>query len=391
MVADLLFVAQATQVPELLSGNGGAQELVISHSDADVAGSQIQGSRVWILLSERLELRLLGVAIVASVLSEDVDSESRICLLLDPELSIRTFGSLQPRLDWRVDASFPSRTGLYQCSVAEKAKLLELLRCNQAVSDVPFQPIFDDAGWHPKHGSARPSSALRTVASRVSIDSISASSHYRELSPIAAEVLRTLPVVDGDAFVELRRLLATLDPVRTLIASHQQAAPRLSFDADLQVLSRDHIRARRFRGVSDISPARQFQAQLLTERAEALHQAGVVAVVEALAGRGVKALSSRSVDLAFVDEAGLVVVEVKSANERNAVDQALGGIAQLVYYRAELVAVGRTVSRLVLVFVRQGNFDFPPGVFRACHSVGISVRVLCAGSSGVVVDDQFFV
>ena len=95
-----------------------------------------------------------------------------------------------------------------------------------------------------------------------------------------------------------------------------------------------------------------------TSHAEVIHQAMLKDISEYLSARGITPLESRSIDLAYEAQAGLIIVELKSANAENLIAQASAGAFQLATYLNALTGhYGALNGKLILQETGSGELQ----------------------------------
>ena len=348
---------------------GVSASYLVPHGDCHRVAEVLAGRRLWIVLRDDDDRLLLCVKIEAVEVLIDGYNKGDFRISSNVLESIKLATDYSTATPFTTSATQGLALGVSELSRELSDELASVVFRSEAKKFVPP----DDRSLSkieihplPTSTSQRARAAIRAVVSHLRLDEVWGRETGRKLNAFAnfASALiysRTgIPLSPED-----ERVLNSLDPISTLRAepprmssSFTSGTPRWPIvDTDFSPIDPKAVCARRY-VTSSSTLWGGLAAMAKTSHAEVIHQAMLKDISEYLSARGITPLESRSIDLAYEAQAGLIIVELKSANAENLIAQASAGAFQLATYLNALTGhYGALNGKLILQETGSGELQ----------------------------------
>lgn len=336
------------------------EEFVLLPEEAKISPNALCGGEVWLIADAGRDGDFLFGRFVAtgfSVVDEGIDA-GRYLIQVNPFQSFRILPHEEvQRRKWKLDGA-PLSSGVSLCTHSQRSDFVRLLHSAVPKSLSPPHPT-KTSGIKLPSGDFSPREKgrefFRLTLSGCAFGDLESWERYRGASPFAALAVAKCGELDTPepAVREILRLdselTGTLSPETVLVPSITGESPTAAgpprVDTLLIQIQAGDILTRQYR---DGEQSVAFSAEK-TQAAEDRHQEILRDIVEFTREQGFLPLSSRSVDLTFMLDKGLLLIEVKSANGENFLSQVGKGIVQITKYELAFEDERSLVSDKLLV------------------------------------------
>jgi hypothetical protein len=324
--------------------SGVSASYLVPHGDCDLAAEVLAGRRLWIVLRDDVDRLLLSVKIEAVEVLIDGYYKG------DFRISSNVVESIKLATDYSAATSFTTSAtqgltiGVSELSRELSDELASVVFRSEAIKLVaPDDRLLSRVEIHPLPTSTSQliRAAIRAVVSHLTLDEVWRSGTGLRLTPFANFASALIHSRTGIRLSSKDELvLNSLDPIHTLLAAED---PTMSsnctsvtpswpiVDTDFSPIDPKAVCARSYVSIFPTLGG-GLTAMAKTSHAEVIHQAMLKDVSEYLIARGITPRETRSIDLAYEAQGGLIIVELKSANAENLMAQASAGAFQLATY-----------------------------------------------------------
>lgn len=360
---------------------GFPEEYFALAKETHVDPADLIGRRLWMIADAGSEVDVLFAHVVVEtvsvveegfykgdyVLSNNRLSSFRI-LPVDPDRRRR----------WVLPAA-DERIGISICPLETEERITSLIRANTTYSITPPRAAVVSAvpNVSPRvKPQAVAREVYRAVLAKFALGDLDVWVAHKDTTPFGAVAIRKCQEIGVDERV-VESILRIDENLKTAMSisgdrgAEAGSAEAPFVDTSLSIVDPEKVVARRFikRPVAGDGVERQRKTQM----AEIRHQAMIKDLSVFLLSKGITPLQSRSVDLACRPFEDIAVLEIKTAEPGNFLDQAEQGIVQLLRYGLAFEDEGIAVGAKCIVIEAAAGIDAIEYVRRIAAKTGAEI------------------